>query len=126
MIKNFAKVVNGVITNVAVAEDVWPFENDPHIECPDGFGVGDLCDGVNFSKPAPIPLTQEQIDAQAKSAKDKADAIAAKADAKLQALSAMTPTQVRAWVAANVSTLADAKDALATLAVCVSILARKL
>jgi hypothetical protein len=125
MIKNFASIAGGFITHVSPAEDVWPLP-DERVECPDGFGVGDLYDGTTFSKPAPIPLTQEQIDAQAKASKDRADAIAAKADAKLQALSAMNPTQVRAWVAANVSTLADAKDALATLAVCVSILARKL
>ena len=62
----------------------------------------------------------------AKAGKDNADAGNAKADAKLMAFAAMTPAQVRTWVAANVATLADAKDALATLAVAVSILARRL
>lgn len=46
--------------------------------------------------------------------------------AKLSALSAMTPAQVQAWVEANVNTLAQAKDAIKTLAVAVSILARQL
>jgi acyl-CoA reductase-like NAD-dependent aldehyde dehydrogenase len=73
-----------------------------------------------------VAITPEQIAAQAKSDQDRADAIAAKADAKLQAIASMTPVQVRAWVAANVTNLADAKDALATMAVCVSVLARKL
>mgnify|MGYP000370144949 CR=1 FL=1 len=74
----------------------------------------------------PEPPTPEQIAAQAQAAMDRAAAVAAKADAKLLALSQMTPAQVRAWVAANVSNLADAKDALATHAVCVSVLARRL
>jgi hypothetical protein len=126
MIKNFAKVVNGVVLNVAIAEDAWPFADDPHVEIPEGYGIGDLFNGVSFSKPTPIPPTPEQLAAAAVAAQLKVDALSAKADAKLMALSAMTPLQVRAWVAANVANLADAKDALATLAVCVSILARKL
>jgi hypothetical protein len=77
--------------------------------------------------PLPVPApTQAELEAQAAAVKDKSDSVAAKADAKLAALATMTPVQVRAWVATNVATLADAKDALATLAVCVSILARKL
>ena len=63
---------------------------------------------------------------QVQSAKDATDAAAAKSDAKLVALATMNPAQVRAWVAANVNTLADAKDAIATLAVVDSILARRL
>ena len=73
-----------------------------------------------------LPPTQEQIDAAAAQAKAIANAIAAKADAKLSALGAMTPAQVRAWVAANVTNLAEAKDVLGTLAVAVSILSRRL
>ena len=59
-------------------------------------------------------------------AKDVADAAIAKADAKVAAIGAMTPAQVKAWVTANVATLADAKDLITTLAVVISILARKL
>lgn len=70
--------------------------------------------------------SQAQIDAEAAQAKANADAVAAKADAKLTALGAMSPAQVRAWVAANVANLADAKDVLGTLAVAVSILSRRL
>lgn len=57
---------------------------------------------------------------------DEQDAASAKVDAKLAALAAMTPAQVRTWVAANVTNLAQAQDAIATLAVAVSILARRL
>ena len=73
-----------------------------------------------------VQLTAEEVAAAAKIARDAADAGAAKVDAKLNALAAMTPAQVRAWVAANVTNLADAKDVLSTLAVAVSIIARKL
>lgn len=67
-------------------------------------------------------LTPEQIQAN----QDAADAVAAKAYAKLSALAAMTPAQVQAWVSANVTTLAQAQDAIATLAIAVSLLARKI
>ena len=64
--------------------------------------------------------------AATKAAQDAADAATAKADAKVAAIGAMTPAQVKAWVTANVATLADAKDLITTLAVVISILARKL
>ena len=73
-----------------------------------------------------LPPTQAEIDAAAAQAKARSDATAAKADAKLAALGAMTPAQVRAWVAANVTNLAEAKDVLGTLAVAISILSRRL
>jgi hypothetical protein len=57
---------------------------------------------------------------------DELDAAEARQYAKLAALRAMTPAQVDAWVEANVNTLADAKDALKTLAIAVAILARRL
>lgn len=65
---------------------------------------------------APPPLTQDEQDAEA-----------ARNYAKLRALVAMTPAQVQTWVAANnVTNLAQAQDAIATLAVAVSVLARRL
>ena len=79
--------------------------------------------GAVAARPDP---TQAEIDAAAAQAKATSDATAAKADAKLTALGNMTPAQVRNWVAANVANLADAKDVLATLAVAVSVLARKI
>ena len=71
-------------------------------------------------------LSAQDIADKAAQAKAITDATAAKADNKLAALGNMSPAQVRAWVAANVSNLADAKDVLATLAVAVSVLARKI
>lgn len=57
---------------------------------------------------------------------DQLDVAAAKAYAKLTALKTMTPAQIQAWVTANVTTLAAAQDAIATLAIAVAILARRL
>ena len=57
---------------------------------------------------------------------DEVDRAAARAYAKLTALKGMTPVQVQAWVAANVTNLAQAQDAIATLAIAVGILARQL
>jgi hypothetical protein len=59
------------------------------------------------------------------SADDQA-ALDAKAYSKLAALTTMTPAEVQTWVQNNVNTLAEAKDAIKTLAVAVSILARRL
>lgn len=64
--------------------------------------------------PDPLP-TQDEI-----------DATAAKGYGKLSALKGMTPAQVQAWCDANISTLADVKDALKTLAILASILARRI
>lgn len=72
------------------------------------------------------PPTPERIAELSQLAKDAADAIAAKAYAKLSALRNMTPAQVQAWVSANVTNLAQAQDAIATLAIAVSVLARRL
>ena len=57
---------------------------------------------------------------------DEADAKVARGNSKLAALAKLTPAQTQAWVSANVNTLADAKDVIATLAVAVSVLARRL
>jgi hypothetical protein len=38
----------------------------------------------------------------------------------------MTPDEVQAWVSANVTTLAQARDAITTLAIAVSVLGRRL
>lgn len=83
-----------------------------------------LADGGE-TEPADPP-TQAEIDASAKAAKDSADAAAANSYAKLTALKTMTPAQVQAWVATNVTNLAQAQDAIATLAIGVGILARRI
>jgi acyl-CoA reductase-like NAD-dependent aldehyde dehydrogenase len=77
--------------------------------------------------PSPAdPPTPEQIAEAAQIAKDAADSSAAKAYAKLTALKNMSPSQVQAWVSNNVTNLAQAQDAIATLAIAVSLLARRL
>jgi hypothetical protein len=63
----------------------------------------------------PPPLAQEEI-----------DVAAAKTDGAIVALKAMTPAQARAWVSANVNTLADAKSLLSTMAAILCVLARRL
>lgn len=69
----------------------------------------------------PLPKDPDPLPTQ-----DEIDATAAKSYGKLAALKGMTPAQVQAWVDANVSTLADVKDALKTLAIAASILARRI
>jgi hypothetical protein len=54
------------------------------------------------------------------------DRIDARSYAKLKALVSLTPTQIQNYIQNNVNTLADAKDALKTLAIAVGILARRL
>ena len=71
----------------------------------------------NTAQPADPPPPPSQ---------DELDAAAAKAYAKLQALMGMTPAQVQAWVTASITTLPAAQDAIATLAIAVSVLARRL
>lgn len=69
--------------------------------------------------------TPQQIaEDEAARKKDRTDFDAAGAYAKLQSLVVMSPAQVQAWVAANVTNLAQAQDAIATLATAVSVLAR--
>jgi hypothetical protein len=70
--------------------------------------------------------TPEPADPPPPPSQDELDAAAAKAYAKLQALIAMSPAQVQAWVTANITTLPAAQDAIATLAIAVAVLARRL
>jgi hypothetical protein len=59
-------------------------------------------------------------------AQDFQDRIDARQYAKLKSLITLSPSQIQAYVQNNVNTLADAKDALKTLAIAVGILARRL
>lgn len=59
-------------------------------------------------------------------AEDAADRAATRSYPKLAALRSMSPAEVSAWVDANINTLADAKDAIKTLAIVVAYLARKI
>ena len=69
--------------------------------------------------------TQQDL-VTAENTKNATDAVSAKAHVKLTALKNMSPAQVQAWVTTNVTTLAQAQDAITTLAIAVSLLARKL
>lgn len=74
----------------------------------------------------PSPPSASELAAEAKIAQDISDAQAAKQYIKLQTLAAMTPAQVLTWVQGNVTNLASAQDAIATLAVAISVLARRI
>ena len=58
--------------------------------------------------------------------KDQLDNAAARADSEIQALAALTPAQARAFVTANVNSLADAKALLGRMAAVLCVLARRL
>lgn len=76
---------------------------------------------------APMPEpSRDEVAAKEKRLKDIAAEEAAKSDEKVRAFADMSPDEVRAWIGKNVSTLADAKDVIATLAVAVSVFTRKL
>lgn len=81
----------------------------------------------NTPEPAftPAELAQQVVVATAVQ-KDKDDLAAVKTYAKLNALKNMTPVEINTWMTANVTTLVQARDALTTLAIAVSILARRL
>lgn len=70
--------------------------------------------------------TPEELAAEVETTRLAKDAATAKAHAKLRALSQMSPAQVQTWAAANVTNLAQAQDAIATLAVAVSVLIRRI
>ena len=67
--------------------------------------------------PFPTPTAADIAAAQAALAQRYASATAARAYAKLTAMRSMTPAQLQVWIAANVTNLAQAQDALLTLAV---------
>lgn len=58
--------------------------------------------------------------------KDDVDLDAARADAEVLALAAMTPAEAAAWVDANVTTIATARTALRRMVKVLCILARRL
>ncbi len=72
------------------------------------------------------PTPEQVAAAEAARLKDEQDAAAIRSHVKLTALKNMNPAQIQAWVTTNVTNLAQAQDAISTLAVGVSILARKI
>jgi hypothetical protein len=93
------------------------------VPCDDLVKVGDTYDGTDFGPP-PAP-TAEEVQRAADAAKLAADRTAAFAYAKLVALSDMTPAQIQTWIGANVTNLAQAQDAITTLAIGLSVLIRR-
>lgn len=77
--------------------------------------------------PPPEPvLTAEEIAAKEEAERLEALASEARQYSKLRALANMTPKEVQDYIDANVTTVAAARDAIKTLAVAVSVLARRL
>ncbi len=70
--------------------------------------------------------TPDPVDPPPPPSQDEVDAQAARQYIKLHALSLMTPDQVKTWVASNVTTLAQAQDAIATIAIAIAVLARRI
>jgi hypothetical protein len=127
--------VNGIVIETLTADPFPPFAAAMlWVECPANTPQGAACDGLNFiSCPGNQydwngnqwilnAARQAALDA---AAADVADTAAANAYAKLASLRNMTPAQVQTWVDANVVDLPSAKDAIKTLAIAVSICARR-
>jgi len=95
---------------------------------PSGPGTWLVYEPDDTLPPVPEP-TPEELAAAAKAvaeeARTEAEAAAIMKDPKLLAIAKMTPTEVRAWVQTSVKDLAQTHDALATLAVAVSVLSRR-
>src|ERR1700739_2258974 len=87
-------------------------------------------DGVSRSSVMAWTLPQETIidpaDPPPPPTQDQLDTAAAKVYAPLVALMTMSPAQVQQYVQNNVTNLAQARDAITTLAVAVSVLARRI
>jgi hypothetical protein len=84
-------------------------------------------DGTNWNQVwKAVALDANTISANQAQVQYAADAAIVRADPKLQALKTMTPATLKSWVAANVTNLAQAQDAIATLAIAVGILARRI
>lgn len=86
-------------------------------------GKGDAYADGAFTPRQP---TEEEVAYEAMRSQERADRDAITRGDKQRPLLEMTPAQVRAWIDSNVRNLAEAKDVLATLAVAVSIISRKL
>lgn len=124
--KTYAQVVNGRCHKVFTAIDL-PEWNENDITVVDVTGnvpnEGDVHNGgSSFSPYTPSP---EELAKQAQAAQDAQDKADAKADAQLKALLDMTPAQIDAWMASNVTTIAQARVVLARLAKAVAVIARR-
>lgn len=85
-------------------------------------GVGDLYDGINFTKPAPPALTPEEVQQQM----DSVARAEVKADAVITYLTNHTPAECVQYVQDNVTDLASAKAFLKKVAMALSILSKQI
>lgn len=124
MMKRFAHVTAGVIENISEAlssaQSHGGIELVPGID--DEIGIGDLYDGSVFSKK---PKTPDEIAKEALSAEDAQAKAYAKAAPVIQYLATHTPAECEAYVAANVTDLASAKNLLGKFAIALCVLARR-
>lgn len=111
--------------------------------CPiQGVSIGDFADKgtwvIHFDPSATAPqraaadavvaafdVAAEDANEASEEAKFESDAAAVKSDNALKALVNMSPSQIDAWAAANITNLAEARSALVKLAKIVSILGRR-
>lgn len=75
---------------------------------------------------APAPLPDDEVAARYSRQRLTQDREEAREYQKLKAMRNMTPAEVGLWVDANVTTFAQAKDAIRTLAIAVCILSRRI
>lgn len=103
MTKRFAKVVAGVVEHICVAEKA---EDVPErIELDDvadaEIGIGDLHNGIVFSKKPPPEKTAEELAAEAEEAARKELRTEAKASAMFKALEKASLADIGTWVNTN-------------------------
>lgn len=83
-------------------------------------------DWIAFTKWLADGNTADAIEPDPPPSKDEIDAAAARSETDVKALAAFTPAEARAWVMANVTTLADARTLLARFAAIMCVIARRL
>lgn len=88
-------------------------------------GAPALIKGIWTQTWTEIDASPEEIAAREKAEVDAASKIAVRQDAFVANFVAMTPAQVEAYISANVTSLATAKDVISKLAKMVLILARR-
>lgn len=107
MAKRFAKVVAGAIEHICVAEK--PEDAPERIELDDvadaEIGIGDLHNGIAFSKKPPPEKTAEELAAEAEEAARKELRTEARALAMFKALEKASLADIGTWVDADFSTM---------------------
>lgn len=122
LIRNSAAVLR-LVDGASIPDDERNSDRQAFIRWRDGW-MERLEDGTEVVH---APHDPEPADPEPPPTQDDLDAAASRADAKLAAVAAATPAQIRAWANQNFPTLTAAeRDKLGTLAVAVGILARRI